>query len=74
MDIAMVLPVTSKMVKTAADEMIRMKAFTFPSMARKLSPNAFSVSVLVGSGAFANIASTSCETRFTFWGESTKIA
>jgi len=62
MDIAMVLPETKRIVNTEADAITRMNAYTFPSMARKLSPNAFSVSVRVGSGALANIASTSCDT------------
>jgi len=52
-------------LRVPPDAITKMNAFTFPSIAKKLSPNAFSVSVRVGSGALANIASTSCDTWST---------
>ena len=47
-DIAMVLADTSNVAKTTAEQMLRMNAFTLPIMATNSSPNAFSLSALVG--------------------------
>src|SRR5271165_2115466 len=57
-DIAMVLADTSKVANTTAEQMLRMNAFTLPIMATNSSPNAFSLSALVGCGELRNMSST----------------
>ena len=58
------------MANTTARQMLRMNAFTLPSMATKLSPKAFSVSVLVGAGELRNISSMAEAIEATWSGES----
>src|SRR5258705_12173793 len=69
----MVFAETSSVAKTTARQMLRMKAFTLPMLLMKLSWNAFSLSVFVGSGELRNMASTPAATLGTSSGEPARI-
>src|SRR5450631_2824341 len=72
-DIAMVLLETSRIAKTTAPQMLRMKVFTFPSVATNESWKACWLSVLVCCGEFLNISSIALDTGATSLAESTCV-
>src|SRR5215472_4098935 len=70
-DIAIVLADTNNVANTTAEQMLKMKAFTFPIMATNSRPKAFSLSAFVGCGELWNKSSMAAETLLTSDGEST---
>ena len=69
----MVLADTSSVANTTAEQMLRMNAFTLPIMATNSSPNAFSLSVLVGCGELRNMSSTALAILLTSAGDAARI-
>src|ERR1035438_2166352 len=72
-DIAMVLADTSRMAKTTAPQMLRIKVLTLPKVATNDSKKACWLSVLVRCGALRNISSIAEETGATSLGEATCV-
>src|SRR6266480_3778168 len=64
-DIAIVFAETSKVAKTTAKQILRMKALTLPIMATNSRPNAFSLSAFVGWGELRNMSSIEVLTLLT---------
>src|SRR5581483_4965344 len=70
---AMVLAETRRVANTTAEQMLKINAFTFPNMATNSSPNAFSLSVLVGWGELRNMSSTAPAILLTSEGEAARM-
>src|SRR5260221_11976222 len=70
---AIVLADNSKVANTTAEQILRMNAFTLPIMATNSSPNAFSLSDLVGCGELRNVSSTALAILLTSPGEAARM-